>query len=99
MKDLFKKIQDFGEEITSECEGKDDGVAIIITALDTSVEPGSPEGNLFTVVRGKGFDLLPLIAELLDNDKLKPLIKHAMLANILKSQLVPSKPSESKKEN
>lgn len=33
MKDLFKKVQDFGKEITSECESKDDGVAIIITAL------------------------------------------------------------------
>lgn len=66
---------------------------------DTSVKPGDPEGNLFTVVKGKGFDLLPLIAELLDNDKLKPLIKHTMLANILMSQLAPLEPSESKKEN
>lgn len=99
MKDLFKKIQDFGKEIAAEIEDKSDGVAIIITALDTSVKPGDPEGNLFTLVKGKGVDLLPLTAELLDNDTLKPIIKHAMLAKILVNSLARSEHSESKKEN
>lgn len=99
MKDLFKKVRDFAEEISAEREGDHDGVTIIITALDTTVKPEDGESNLISLVIGKGIDLVPLLGEMLDNKAMKPLITHAMLAKILMSKHSPSEPSESKKEN
>lgn len=99
MKDLFKKVRDFATEISAEREGDHDGVAIIITALDTTVKPEDGESNLTSLIIGKGIELVPLLGEILDNKTLKPLITHAVLANILMSKNSPSEPSESKKEN
>lgn len=99
MKDLFKKVRDFATEISAEREGDHDGVAIIITALDTTVKPEDGESNLTSLIIGKGIELVPLLGEMLDNKTLKPLITHAVLANILMSKNSPSEPSESKKEN
>lgn len=101
MKDLFKRVSDFASEIKTECEGNDtnNGVAVIIAALDTTVEPESGESNNSSLIIGKYLDLIPLLGALLDNDTLKPLFAHAMLANILMSKPAPSEPSESKKED
>lgn len=81
MKDLFKKVHDFADEVIK--EGREEGVAVIIAAIDTTVGPEEGVSNTVSAISGKGIDLIPLLGGLIDNKDLKPLITHAMLANIL----------------
>lgn len=84
MKDLFKKVHDFAEEVIG--GGKEEGVAIIIAAIDTTVEPEEGLENNVIAINGRGSDLLPLLSGLLENEDLQPLFTHAMLANLLKKR-------------
>jgi len=79
MKDSFKKIQSFADELAKNANVENGG-GIIILASNKNAEKGEPNSVVF--IKGTGIDLMATLATSFASDKdLKELSKHALFVS------------------